>query len=207
MLMLRLSERLGKIGFQKTWKKSFLLTHNVDRHLTNTWDPLRMPSVHTVKDLPRRDGAYFEMNCLLQVSQIGAASWNGNRSFSKKNREEKKAQKHRALPSLGRINTCVLDYLAVTKRDPFDFWIFTHISDKIRKEKNPALQNIKWICDSLWRTLGPYKHMNGLCWFYTYLIIVIHMFWYIICNPYYKSKKFIHFITPLCHKQNISFSK
>lgn len=154
MLMLRLSECLGKIGFQKTWKKSFFLTHNVDIHLPNIWDPLRMLSVHTVKDLPRRDGVYFEMNCLLQVFQIGAASWNGNGSFSKKNREEKKkAQKHGTLPSLGRINVCVWDYLVVTNRDPFDFWIFTHISNKIRKEKKsstPEHQVDLWLSGGLW---------------------------------------------------------
>lgn len=209
MLMLRLSECLGKIGFQKTWKKSFFLTHNVDIHLPNIWDSLRMLSVHTVKDLPRRDGVYFEMNCLLQVFQIGAASWNGNGSFSKKNREEKKKSTKAWDSTKFRQDKCMcLRLLSCNQQG--SLWFLNFYTHFKQNQEGKKIQHSRTSSGfvTLWRTLGPYKHMNGLCWFYTYLIIVIHMFWYIICNPYYKLKKFIHFITPLCYKQqNISFSK
>lgn len=77
--------------------------------------------------------------------------------------------KHRTLPSLGRINIRVWDYLAVTNRDPFDFWIFTHILDKIREEKKSSTQEHQV---DLWLSLED----SGPLQTYEWIMLILYIF-------------------------------
>lgn len=79
--------------------------------------------------------------------------------------------KHRTLPSLGRINIHVWDYLVATNRDPFDFWIFTHILDKIREEKRSRTQEHQV---DLWLSLEDSAPLQTYEWIMLILYIFNH---------------------------------
>lgn len=76
---------------------------------------------------------------------------------------------YRTSPGVGRINIHVWDYLAATNRDPFDFWIFTHILDKIKDEKQiqhsrtssgfVILSGGLWTLTNIWMDYADFIHI------------------------------------------------